>query len=156
MRFVLILISTLILSFVAHAAVIVGKARIVDGDTIDVGGQRIRLFGIDAPESKQTCTVDGKAWACGQEATWALAYELAEHWVTCQQRDVDRYKRIVAVCYVGTEDVNAAMVRQGWALAYRQYSKDYVPAETDAERNRVGIWRGVFEKPWEWRREAKR
>ena len=137
------------------AAELSGQARVIDGDTIDVAGQRIRLHGIDAPEGRQACTLDGKPWNCGQEATWALAYLLAEHRVTCQQRDVDRYKRIVAVCYIGTEDVNAAMVRQGWALAYRQYSKDYVSAEAEAQREGAGIWRGKFEKPWDWRRRGR-
>ena len=88
-------------------------------------------------------------------ATWALAYLLSEHWVTCQRRDIDRYKRIVAVCFVGPLDVNAEMVRQGWALVYRQYSKDYVSAEAEAQRERAGIWRGKFQKPWDWRRRGR-
>jgi endonuclease YncB( thermonuclease family) len=157
MQLLLVMIFTLLLGTSASAAEIIGTARVIDGDTIEVGGKRIRLFGIDAPESKQTCTVSGMAWACGQEATWALAYQLAEHWVTCQQRDIDRYKRIVAVCYIGgSHDVGADMVRNGWALvAYRQYSQDYVAAEIAAQRYEIGIWRGEFVKPWEWRRSRK-
>lgn len=144
------------ITFPGLSAEITGTARVIDGDTIDVGGQRIRLHGIDAPEGKQTCARDGKPWNCGQEATWALAYKLAEHWVTCEQRDIDRYKRSVAVCRIGgSVDINEYMVRQGWALAYRQYSKDYVPAEAEAARERLGIWQGKFEKPWDWRRKGR-
>jgi len=148
----IVALPLLVGSGVALADEIVGKARIIDGDTIEVGSQKIRLFGIDAPEGKQFCKLDGKSWNCGQEAAWALAYILAEHWVTCKQRDIDRYKRIVAVCFAGEHDINEIMVRKGWALAYRQYSKDYVPAEDAARIERVGIWRGEFQKPWEWRR----
>ena len=135
---------------------IVGKPRIIDGDTIELGGKRIRLYGIDAPESKQTCVLDGKPWNCGQEATWALAYVLAEHWVTCRQTDIDRYNRIVAVCFVGGDhNINEYMVRNGWALAYRQYSMDYVSSEADAQREKIGLWKGKFEKPWDWRRKGR-
>jgi len=140
----------------SHSAEITGSARVIDGDTIHIGDQRIRLFGIDALEGKQTCIRDGKPWNCGQEATWALELVLADRWVTCEQRDIDRYKRIVAVCLIGgSVDVNEYMVRHGWALAYRQYSKDYVSAEAEAERERVGIWQSKFEKPWDWRRKAR-
>jgi len=107
---------------------VAGKPRIIDGDTIELSGQKIRLHGIDAPEAKQTCTREGKEWRCGQEATWALARIIEEHWVTCKPKDRDRYGRIVAVCHMaeGQIDINGLMVEQGWALAYRKYSEDYV------------------------------
>ncbi len=130
---------------------ITGKVRIIDGDTLEVGGKRVRLFGIDAPEAKQRCTAEGKEWRCGEEATFALAYETAEHWLTCKEKDRDRYGRIVAVCYMGPHNLNALMVRKGWALAYRRYSTDYVGEEAEARAARAGIWRGEFMAPWEWR-----
>ena len=136
----------------AHAQDVTGKVRIIDGDTLEVGGKRVRLFGIDAPEAKQRCTAEGKEWRCGEEATFALAYETAEHWLTCKEKDRDRYGRIVAVCYMGPHNLNALMVRKGWALAYRQYSTDYVDEESDAQKAGAGIWRGEFVTPWEWRR----
>ena len=108
-------------------AEIQGKPRIIDGDTIVIAGQRIRLHGIDAPESKQTCLANGTRWSCGKNATFALAELIGRNWVSCRQRDVDRYKRIVAVCNLaGPEgpNVNAWMVREAWALAYRRYSTD--------------------------------
>jgi len=131
---------------------ITGKPRIVDGDTIEIAGERIRLHGIDAPETKQTCKDDdGKEWRCGQEATFALLFMIGYHWITCKGDERDRYGRLIAVCYAGPYDLNAKMVRQGWALAYRRYSMDYVKAETFAKSRREGMWRGEFEMPWEWR-----
>jgi endonuclease YncB( thermonuclease family) len=132
-----------------------GKPQIIDGDTIDIGGQRIRLHGMDAPESAQTCEVNGKPWRCGQEATWALANIIGRTWVTCVERDRDRYDRVVAVCKVGGpkgRDIGAWMVSDGWALAYRKYSKDYVGDEDAAREAGNGLWRGKFIAPWEWRR----
>ena len=143
-----------LLPIYAHAGV-TGKPRIVDGDTIDIGGQRIRLHGIDAPESKQTCLENGIRWHCGTNATFALAERIGKNLVVCQQRDVDRYKRIVAVCRLaGPEgpDVNRWMVANGWALAYRRYSPDYVIDEKTAKKAGRGLWRGEFVSPWEWRR----
>ena len=134
-----------------QAADLTGKPRIIDGDTIAFGDQRIRLHGIDAPESKQTCTANGKPWNCGEEATFALAYLVGNHWIRCEEKDRDRYGRIVAVCYAGPHDLNAKMVSDGWALAYRRYSIDYVGEEKTARAKRVGIWRGDFTPPWKWR-----
>ena len=75
--------------------------------------------------------------------------------MTCQQKDIDRYKRIVAVCYMaeGQIDIIGLMVEQGWALAYRKYSEDYVEQEAKAKALRSGVWAGEFMKPWEWRRK---
>ena len=135
---------------------ITGTARVVDGDTIEISGERIRLHGIDAPESKQKCTASGKEWACGQEATFALARFIATHWITCKGNKRDRYERLIAVCYAGGKDINAAMVCQGWALAYRRYSMDYVDEENEAREDSLGIWHGEFMPPWEWRRKEAR
>lgn len=77
---------------------------------------------------------------------------VAKHWVTCRQKDVDRYNRIVAICFAGPVNLNAEMVRSGWAIAYRKYSKDYVDGEAEARTAQRGMWQGVFVKPWEWRR----
>ncbi len=132
---------------------VTGKPRIIDGDTIEISSERIRLHGIDAPESKQKCTAGGKEWACGQEATFALAQFIETHWVTCKGDKRDRYGRIIAVCFVGSHDLNAMMVREGWALAYRRYSMDYVDEENEARSNHIGIWRGEFMPPWAWRRK---
>ena len=95
---------------------ITGQPRIIDGDTIQIRDQRIRLFGIDAPERRQSCTIDGKPWRCGKQSTFALAGLISKVWVRCVEKDRDRYRRIVAVCYLDKKNINAWMVRNGWAV----------------------------------------
>jgi endonuclease YncB( thermonuclease family) len=129
-----------------------GQASVIDGDTIEIHGQRFRLHGIDAPESKQICIAGDKKYRCGQQAALALSKKINRQLVSCDERDRDRYKRIVAVCSSGNVDLNGWMVSQGWAVAYRQYSRDYVEHEGTAKAQSVGIWRGEFVLPWDWRR----
>ncbi len=129
-----------------------GRATVTDGDTIRIGRTRIRLHGIDAPERRQTCTSDGQSWRCGEASTEALKGVIGDNPVQCSRRDKDHYGRIVAVCRVGSTDLNAWMVQQGWAVAYRRYSKDYVSDEAAARAAGRGMWRGEFMMPWEWRR----
>ncbi len=131
---------------------ITGKPRVIDGDTLEVAGQRIRLHGIDAPEDQQHCRRDGEPWRCGKDATSALKAFLGSRPVSCKELDRDRYRRIVAKCMVGRTDIGGWMVTEGWALAYRRYSIDYVPHEAKARIARKGIWRGDFMPPWEWRK----
>ncbi len=131
---------------------VAGVASVIDGDTIEVHGQRIRLHGIDAPESRQLCRLDGKPWQCGKDAANALADKIARRPVACEDLGRDRYKRIIGRCTVAGEDMGGWMVLQGWALAYRRYSLDYVDQEADAQATRRGIWASEFMKPWEWRR----
>ena len=103
----------------ASATELTGKPRIIDGDTIVIGDQRIRLHGIDTPEAKQTCQRhDGTEYRCGDMATFALAELIEKHWVTCRGDTTDRYGRLIGTCFTGPLNLNAEMVRQGWALAY--------------------------------------
>ena len=129
-------ISTLVLLLVATSALadITGPARVIDGDTIDIEGQRIRLQGIDAPETFQTCIADDVAWHCGRHATAALVEFIDGSPVSCEGEDTDRYGRTIAVCYVRGADIEAWLVRNGWAIAYRKYSLDYVDEETVGPR----------------------
>ena len=149
----IVFILLILVSGPAHTAELKGKPRIIDGDTIEIGGERIRLHGIDAPETKQTChKSDGTEYRCGDMATFALAEIIETHWITCKGETLDRYKRRIATCYAGPYDINAEMVRRGWALAYRRYSKQYIGVEQEALSAKRGIWSGAFVKPWKWRR----
>lgn len=148
-----ILLFLLLSPPVAATDAIVGQATVIDGDTLDIHGQRIRLYGVDAPESRQTCErADGSEYRCGQVAAFALADWINRAVVTCDRRDRDRYGRIVAVCTARGEDISAWLVRSGHARAFRRYSLDYVGAEDQARAERAGIWQGRFTAPWEWRR----
>src|SRR5215470_17045943 len=148
LAFVLLLVST--------AASALAEVRVVDGDTLVVDGTHMRLWGIDAPESAQQCSRDGAAYACGRDATAHLSELIGGRNVACEPRTTDRYRRTVAVCRVGGVDLGAAMVRDGWAMAFVRYSSDYVPQEQEARAARRGLWSGTFEFPWDWRRTHAR
>ena len=144
------ILATAIPSGPAHADVS-GLARVIDGDTIEVSGSRVRLHGIDAPESGQLCCTGGRAWQCGRHATRALTDRIDGRLVDCEERDRDRYGRMVALCRAGGSDLGAWLVSHGWALAYRRYSVAYVSDEASAKASRRGLWRGEFVAPWYWR-----
>ena len=135
------------------ADAIAGPAQVIDGDTIEVDGIHVRLFGIDAPEKKQTCSAgDGHDYSCGRVAASALAEQIAGRPVSCRPRTTDRYGRTVAVCFdANDEDLNAWLVRSGLAIAYRKYSTVYVEDEDSARHARRGLWSGEFAEPSDWR-----
>lgn len=129
-----------------------GMARVVDGDTIVIDGRSIRLEGIDAPEHGQTC---GRrffgTWKCGAAAAQALAEIVEGRTVTCESRGDDKYGRMLGICFVDGEDINARMVREGLAWAFVRYSMTYVSEEAEARADRAGIWTGTAEPAWEYR-----
>ncbi len=125
------------------------QVRVIDADTVDIDGVRFRLFGIDAPESAQTCRTWGRIWDCGAVATEVLMSRVEG--MSCEGSETDRYGRMIGVCGSGGEDLNAWLVANGWALAYRQYSEDYVNEEEQARSNKRGMHRGEFIEPWRWR-----
>ena len=138
------------------ASPLIGQVSVVDGDTLELHGQRIRIFGIDAPESSQLCEAKtGKSWRCGAAAANALSTFIASRPVECMPRDRDRYQRVVAQCQVAGMDIGAWLVGSGWALAFRRYSTDYVLAETKAAQGRRGIHDSYFVAPWDYRRDSK-
>ena len=131
-----------------------GKPRIVDADTLEIAGERIRLEGIDAPESRQQCEdAEGVRYACGRTATDALRKRIGGEPVTCEGSERGRYGRLIAVCRLPDEtDLNGWLVREGLALAYRHYSDRYVAQEAEAKAAKRGLWAGAFVPPWDWRR----
>lgn len=131
-----------------------GVPTIIDGDTLNVAGQRIRLHGIDAPEAAQVCQrhADGGNVLCGKEAALRLSERIGGQPITCQPQKKDRYERLIAICKVNGLDLGAWMVTMGQALAYRQYSTDYSTFEDAARISKLGIWATSFTPPWEWRR----
>jgi len=133
-------------------APVTGWARIADGDSIEIAGGRIRLEGIDAPELHQTCTDRaGRSWSCGRTAADELRNYIAGRDLTCRPSGYDRYRRLLAVCFLADgSEINAWLVRQGWALAY---GRGYQSEQHEAQAGRRGIWAGTFTPPAEWRKQ---
>ncbi len=137
---------------IAQAADLSGVPRVVDGDTLAIGSTRVRLEGIDAPETDQVClNANGVRWTCGIDARNQLAAHIAGREIDCASSGSDIYRRTLAICYLADEDLNGWMVHQGWALAYVKYSTVYRQVEEDARVNQRGLWQGAFIAPWDWR-----
>ncbi len=131
------------------------KVYIVDGDTIHIGSNKYRFSGIDTPEMKQTCSKDNKIIMCGVLAKDSLIQKINNRPVLCKQETIDRYKRIVAECFVNNESLSTYLVRNGYAFAYRKYSKKFIEDEQYAKENKLGLWSMTFEYPWEYRRKLR-
>lgn len=131
---------------------VTGEAVVIDGDSLRLDGRELRLDGVDAPELQQTCERNGRSYACGRLARRALGSWLARGKLVCRVAGADRYGRDLALCAVDGEDVNAALVREGVAVAYGRYEREEAAARTD----RRGLWAGSFEPPADWRRRHPR
>jgi len=135
-----------------------GPAEVIDADTVEIAGERVRLLGLDAPERRQRCEAEGQGWACGEAATAALERWIDGREVACAAPDQDGYGRWLAVCWRDDGfELNAELVRQGWALPYRPGDDpfarpDYASEAAEAESHGRGLWRGDFTPPWQWRR----
>ncbi|WP_375282251.1 thermonuclease family protein [Pseudooctadecabacter sp.] len=133
-----------------------GTVRVVDGDTIRVGDQTVRLHGIDAPEHDQTCEDrQGRAWPCGAFVSERVHARYDGKSAICDVIDVDQYGRNVAKCYVDGRDIGDDIVAEGWAEAYRRYSMDYDLTEKGAQVRGVGIWAGQMQSPSAFRAEQR-
>lgn len=157
------LLSLLLSALVVHsgpacaAEVFTGPARIVDGDTLEVAGERVRLLGVDAPEKAQICQdAEGQGYQCGLVVKDALIDKVGSSPISCEAVSRDMYGRRVSKCSApGVGDLGTWLVSNGYAVAYRQYSKEYIPLEENAHATHRGIWAGSFQEPAQWRKEQK-
>lgn len=131
------------------------KIQVVDGDTIHIGNLKYRFFGIDAPEKKQICEKDNIKIQCGVIAKNVLKNKIGDKIPECIVKDKDRYQRLVAECFIGKESLSRFMVREGYAVAYTQYSKDFIEDEKYAKDNKLGIWSMNFQLPSEYRKSLR-
>ena len=128
-----------------------GAFRIVDGDSLEMAGRRMRLWGVDAPELRQTCQRDGQPWACGQDAKRLLATLMAEPAALCEGTKIDKYDRLLVTCRAGGQLVNRALVEAGMAVSFGGYERE----EAQARERRRGLWSGNFDRPSDWRKAEK-
>ena len=131
------------------------KIQVIDGDTIYIGKLKYRFFGIDAPEIKQICEKDNTKIQCGVIAKSVLQNKIEDKIPECVVKDKDRYQRLVAECFIGKESLSRFMVREGYAVAYSQYSKDFVEDEKYAKENKLGIWSMNFQMPSDYRKSLR-
>ena len=150
---------------VSKSEIIYGEALVIDGDTIKISNNKIRLFGIDAPEKKQMCKKIflsisffsfEKEYPCGVISTQKLKKLLNKNITKCYVKGKDVYKRKLAICFRNRLNINSWLVRNGHAVAYKKYSKKYLREEVEAKNDKRGIWQGNFEMPWDWRKNVKR
>ncbi len=143
------------LSTVLSSKTIFGNANVIDGDTIHINKHKIRLHAIDAPEINQTCNKNSRVWNCGVESTKFLKELIGNNKIECITQGKDRYNRFIGICYKDNLNLNSEMVLNGWAIAYRYYSKDYVEEEEKAKQEKRGIWIGDFVEPYLFRKKNK-
>ena len=129
------------------------KVKVVDGDTIHLNGEKIRFSGIDTPEIKQLCNKNNEVIKCGILAKELLINKIGKNKVECFNEGVDRYKRILAECFVNNQSLSKYLVREGFAFAYRKYSTKFIEDENFAKKNKKGMWSMTFEYPWDYRKK---
>ena len=162
--FIRIIITLLVLLSNSIAEEISGIPKVVDGDTVHIDNYKFRLEGIDAPEMRQQCKKESfkisffisftfyKDYSCGRVSKEKLITKIDTTEIKCISSSKDRYKRYIATCYKGKTNLNQWMVRNGFAIAYRRYSKKYIPDEEFAKENKLGLWKGKFMEPEKWRK----
>ena len=143
----------LIFFFATYLDLNSNKVKVIDGDTIHLNKEKIRFSGIDTPEITQVCNRNGEVIECGIEAKKLLTNKISNNKVKCVKEGVDRYKRILAECFVNNQSLSKYLVREGYAFAYRKYSTKYIPDEDYAKKNKKGMWAMTFEYPWDYRRK---
>lgn len=145
---ILISIIIILISFPALA----GQSIVVDGDTLEIAGIKYRLHGIDTPEAGQKCSkLGGGTWKCGDAATATLVRLTAGKNIDCDDRGQDDFNRTISVCKANGVDINATMVRLGYAWAFRKFSIDYIEQENEAKSKQLGVWQAPTQTAEEFR-----
>ena len=154
------LLGIVVLSFLTCNIGIADSLRVVDGDTIDLNGEKIRFSGIDAPESnykgkEQTCLINETIIKCGKLSKEFLIKKIGTNKVTCKREEKpDQYNRILAECFVNGESLSKILVKNGYAFDYARYSKKkYAQDQEYAKTNKLGLWSMTFKLPWSWRKK---
>jgi endonuclease YncB( thermonuclease family) len=152
-RKVILLISIFsLIFFLTYNQIKAQEIKVVDGDTINMNGEKIRFTGIDTPELKQTCIKEGVKELCGITAKQILIDKIGNNKVVCINEGKDQYKRTLAECFVNDKSLSSYLVRSGYAFAYRQYSKKFIKDEDYARINKIGMWKMTFVYPWDYRK----
>ena len=134
----------------ATAAELAGPPKVIDGETLEVAGQRLRLYGVDAPDLRQTCEIRGRTYNCGRVSRTALMDLVAGVDVRCRTRGRKVGDAMLASCQAAGYDLAAGMVHTGWAMAYPREGTTYARIEKQAAKAKRGLWQGAFVPPWEW------
>ena len=149
----LVISICLIFFFLTYNDVKSYEIKIIDGDTIHLNNEKIRFTGIDSPELKQTCNKNSEIIYCGIKAKQLLIDKIGKNNITCIREGKDQYKRTLAECFVNDLSLSRFLVREGYAFAYRKYSKKFINDEDFAKKNNIGMWSMKFEYPWDWRKK---
>ena len=149
----LVISICLIFFFLTYNDVKSYEIKIIDGDTIHLNNEKIRFIGIDTPELKQTCNKNNEIINCGIQARKLLINKIGKNKVNCVREDKDQYNRTLAECFVNDLSLSRFLVREGYAFAYRKYSKKFIEDENFAKNNNMGMWSMTFEYPWDWRKK---
>ncbi len=150
---VILLISIFsLIFFLTYNQIKSQEIKVVDGDTINMNGEKIRFTGIDTPELKQTCIKEGVKELCGITAKQILIDKIGNNKVVCINEGKDQYKRTLAECFVNDKSLSSYLVRSGYAFAYRRYSNKFIEYEDYARINKIGMWKMIFVYPWDYRK----
>ena len=148
----LVISICLIFFFLTYNDVKSYEIKIIDGDTIHLNSEKIRFSGIDTPELKQTCNKNNEIVYCGIKAKQMLIDKIGKNKLNCIREGKDQYKRTLAECFVNDISLSRFLVKEGYAFAYRKYSKKFIKDENFAKKNNMGMWSMKFDYPWDWRK----
>ncbi len=152
MRFLAGLAVLVLFASAANAATFTGRANVIESDVLEIDGQRIMLYGVDSIEPRQKCEMNREPWECWAAAVRALQTIVDGGDVTCEQvGQPDPYGRVLATCSIAGEDVGGKFIGDGWAVAVEKEKPDYVALEKAAQKAKVGLWAGKFQRPHDWR-----